>query len=152
MKKLYKCKLRTQKKQQSSQEQTNTNPYEYYYDHYSRDDKSKFILEKRIWERIKQYNSSDKYLTDKELEYIALINGFLKTSVHGVEYFSLEYLCRDLNITPRHLRRVRTNTSHIFKTKWKKAVYTYKGRLQNVYSITSTEHTGFLLGETSCYE
>ena len=51
---------------------------EYYYDQYSRNDESRFILEKNSWKSIKQNNSSGKYLTDKELKYVALINGFLK--------------------------------------------------------------------------
>ena len=54
------------------------NASEYYYDQYSRNDESRFILEKRSWKNIKQNNSSGKYLTDKELEYVGLINGFLK--------------------------------------------------------------------------
>lgn len=125
---------------------------EYYYDQYSRNDESRFILEKRDWKTLKQNNSSGKYLTDKELEYVALINGFLKTSYYGVEYFSLEYLCDELEVTPRHLRRIRTNTSHIFKTKWRKATRSYRGRLENVYAVRPTEHTVFLLGETNYYK
>ena len=124
---------------------------EYYYDQYSRNDESRFILEKRNWKTLKQNNSSGKYLTDKELEYVGLINGFLKNARYSIEYFTLAYLCGELGITDRQLRTIRNNTSHIFKTKWKKAPRTYKGRLKNVYAIKPTEHTVSLLGETNYY-
>ena len=125
---------------------------EYYYDQYSRNDESRFILEKNSWKSIKQNNSSGKYLTDKELEYVALINGFLKNARFGVEYFTLDFLCRELGITDRQLRTIRNNTSHIFTTKWRKATRSYKGKLENVYAIRPTEHTVFLLGETNYYK
>ena len=126
--------------------------YDYYYDQYSRNDESRFLVEKRAWKTLKQNNSSDKYLTDKELEYISLINGFLKNSRYGVEYFARDYLCEELEITDRQLRTIRTNTSHIFKTKWRKATRTHKGRLENVYAVRPTEDTVFLLGETNYYK
>lgn len=135
--------------------QLNTTPpnaSEYYYDQYSSNDESRFLVEKRAWKTLKQNNSSDKYLTDKELEYVALINGFLKNSRYGVEYFTIDYLCEELEVTDRQLRTIRTNTSHIFKTKWRKATRSYKGRLENVYAIRPTEHTVFLLGETNYYK
>lgn len=142
--------------QQITQEQEALNylpaASEYYYDQYSRNDESRFILEKNSWKSIKQNNSSGKYLTDKELEYVALINGFLKNARYGVEYFTLEFLCSELGITERHLRRIRTNTSHIFTTKWRKATRSYKGKLENVYAVRPTEHTVFLLGETNYYK
>jgi hypothetical protein len=125
---------------------------EYYYDQYSRNDESRFILEKNSWKSIKQNNSSGKYLTDKELEYVALMNGFLKNARFGVEYFTLDFLCSELGVTERHLRRIRTNTSHVFTTKWRKATRSYKGKLENVYAIRPTEHTVFLLGETNYYK
>lgn len=125
---------------------------EYYYDQYSRNDESRFILEKNSWKSIKQNNSSGKYLTDKELEYVALMNGFLKNARFGVEYFALDFLCSELGVTERHLRRIRTNTSHVFITKWRKATRSYKGKLENVYAIRPTEHTVFLLGETNYYK
>ena len=125
---------------------------EYYYDQYSRNDESRFILEKNSWKSIKQNNSSGKYLTDKELEYVALINGFLKNARFGVEYFTLDFLCSELGVTERHLRRIRNNTSHVFTTKWRKATRSYKGKLENVYAIRPTEHTVFLLGETNYYK
>jgi hypothetical protein len=131
---------------------TQPNASEYYYDQYSRNDESRFVLEKRDWKNIKQNNSCDKYLTDKELEFVGLINGFLKTSRYGVEYFTIDYLCEELGITDRQLRTIRNNTSHIFKTKWRKATRSYKGRLENVYAIRPTEHTVFLLGETNYYK
>jgi hypothetical protein len=126
--------------------------YNYYYDHYSCNDESKFNLKKKSWKRIKQNNSSGKYLTDKELEYLGLINGILKTSPRGVEYFTLDFLCNELEVSPRHLFRIRSNTSHIFITKWKKALPTYKGRLTKVYVTRPTKHTAFLLGETNYYK
>ena len=142
--------------QQITQEQEALNylpaASEYYYDQYSRNDESRFILEKNSWKSIKQNNSSGKYLTDKELEYVALINGFLKNARFGVEYFTLDFLCSELGITERHLRRIRNNTSHVFTTKWRKATRSYKGRLENVYAIRPTEHTVFLLGETNYYK
>jgi hypothetical protein len=125
---------------------------EYYYDQYSRNDESRFILEKNSWKSIKQNNSSGKYLIDKELKYVALMNGFLKNARYGVEYFTLEYLCSELDVTERHLRRIRTNTSHVFATKWRKATRSYRGRLENVYAVRPTEHTVFLLGETNYYK
>ncbi len=125
---------------------------EYYYDQYSRNDESRFILEKNSWKSIKQNNSSGKHLTDKELEYVALINGFLKNARFGVEYFTLDFLCSELGVTERHLRRIRNNTSHVFTTKWRKATRSYKGKLENVYAIRPTEHTVFLLGETNYYK
>jgi len=126
--------------------------YDYYYDHYSRNDESKFNLEKKSWKHIKQNNSSGKYLTDKELEYLGLINGILKNSPHGVEYFTLDFLCNELEVSQRQLLRIRSNTSHIFRTKWKKALLTYRGRLTKVYVIRPTKHTVFLLGETNYYK
>ena len=47
---------------------------EYYYDQYSRNDESRFILEKNSWKSIKQNNSSGKYLTDKELEELPMLD------------------------------------------------------------------------------
>ena len=142
--------------QQINQEQESLNylpaASEYYYDQYSRNDESRFILEKNSWKSIKQNNSSGKYLTDKELEYVALMNGFLKNARFGVEYFTLDFLCSELGITDRQLRTIRNNTSHIFTTKWRKATRSYKGRLENVYAIRPTEHTVFLLGETNYYK
>ena len=70
--------------------------YEYYYDQYSRNDESRFFLEKSSWKSIKQNNASGKHLTDKELKYVALMNGFLKNARYGVEYFTLEYLRNEL--------------------------------------------------------
>ena len=61
------------------------NAAEYYHDRYSEQNEGLFIIEKLSWHNIKQNNSSDKNLTDKELEYIALINGFLKNSPEAVE-------------------------------------------------------------------
>ena len=128
------------------------NAAEYYLDRYSEQDEDLFIIEKLSWHNIKQNNSSDKTLTDKELEYIALINGFLKNSPEAVEYFSQEYLCNRLNICERQLRRIRKNTSHVFKTKWRKRPKTYKGTLENVYAIRPTKYTVFLLKETKYYK
>lgn len=142
--------------QQINQEQEALNylpaANEYYYDQYSRNDESRFILEKNSWKSIKQNNSSGKYLTNKEVEYVALINGFLKNARYGVEYFTLEFLCSELGITERHLRRIRKNTSHIFKTKWRKVTPSHKGLLKKVYVVRPTEHTVFLLGETNYYK
>ena len=128
------------------------NAAEYYHDRYSEQNEDLFIIEKLSWHNIKQNNSSDKNLTDKELEYIALINGFLKNSPEAVEYFSQEYLCNRLNICERQLRRIRKNTSHVFKTKWRKRPKTYKGTLENVYAIRPTKYTVFLLKETKYYK
>jgi len=128
------------------------NAAEYYLDRYSEQNEGLFIIEKLSWHNIKQNNSSDKTLTDKELEYIALINGFLKNSPEAVEYFSQEYLCNRLNICERQLRRIRKNTSHVFKTKWRKRPKTYKGKLENVYAIRPTQYTVFLLKETKYYK
>ena len=50
------------------------------------------------------------------------------------------------------MRRIRKNTSHIFKTKWRKKVRAYRGKLENVYAIRPTEHTVFLLKETAYYK
>ena len=128
------------------------NAAEYYHDRYSEQNEDLFIIEKLSWHNIKQNNSSDKNLTDKELEYIALINGFLKNSPEAVEYFSQQYLCNRLNICERQLRRIRKNTSHVFKTKWRKRPKTYKGTLENVYAIRPTKYTVFLLKETKYYK
>ena len=128
------------------------NAAEYYHDRYSEQNEGLFIIEKLSWHNIKQNNSSDKNLTDKELEYIALINGFLKNSPEAVEYFSQEYLCNRLNICERQLRRIRKNTSHVFKTKWRKRPKTYRGTLENVYAIRPTQYTVFLLKETKYYK
>ena len=128
------------------------NAADYYHDRYSEQNEGLFIIEKLSWHNIKQNNSSDKNLTDKELEYIALINGFLKNSPEAVEYFSQEYLCNRLNICERQLRRIRKNTSHIFKTKWRKRPKTYRGTLENVYAIGPTQYTVFLLKETKYYK
>lgn len=128
------------------------NAAEYYLDRYSEQNEGLFIIEKLSWHNIKQNNSSDKTLTDKELEYIALINGFLKNSPETVEYFSQEYLCNRLNICERQLRRIRKNTSHVFKTKWRKRPKTYRGTLENVYAIRPTQYTVFLLKETKYYK
>lgn len=144
-------KLKTTHTEQEAQNYL-PNASEYYYDKYSRDDESKFIITKRSWKSIKQNNSSGKYLTDKELEYVSLINGFLKNAFYGVEYFTLEFLCSELGITERHLRRIRKNTSHIFKTKWRKITPSHKGLLKKVYAVRPTEHTVFLLGETNYYK
>ena len=128
------------------------NAAEYYHDRYSEQNEGLFIIEKATWHNIKQNNSSNKTLTDKELEYIALINGFLKNSPEAVEYFSQEYLCNRLNICERQLRRIRKNTSHVFKTKWRKRPKTYRGTLENVYAIRPTQYTVFLLKETKYYK
>ena len=128
------------------------NAAEYYLDRYSEQNEDLFIIDKLSWHNIKQNNSSDKTLTDKELEYIALINGFLKNSPEAVEYFSQEYLCNRLNICERQLRRIRKNTSHVFKTKWRKRPKTYRGTLENVYAIRPTHYTVFLLKETKYYK
>ena len=128
------------------------NAAEYYHDRYSEQNEGLFIIEKAMWHNIKQNNSSDKTLTDKELEYIALINGFLKNSLEAVEYFSQEYLCNRLNVCERQLRRIRKNTSHVFKTKWRKRPKTYRGTLKNVYAIRPTQYTVFLLKETKYYK
>lgn len=128
------------------------NAYDYYYDRYSEQNEGLFITEKATWHNIKQNNSSNKPLTDKEVEYIGLINGFLKNSPEAVAYLSKDYLCQRLNICDRQLRRIRKNTSHIFKTKWRKKTKTYRGILNNVYAIRPTEHTVFLLKETKYYK
>ncbi len=128
------------------------NAAEYYHDRYSEQNEDLFIIEKLSWHNIKQNNSSAKNLTDKELEYIALINGFLKNSPEAVEYFSQQYLCNRLNICERQLRRIRKNTSHVFKTKWRKRPKTYRGKLENVYAIRPTQYTVFLLKETKYYK
>ena len=128
------------------------NAADYYHDRYSEQNEDLFIIEKLSWHNIKQNNSSDKTLTGKELEYIALINGFLKNSPEAVEYFSQEYLCNRLNICERQLRRIRKNTSHVFKTKWRKRPKTYRGTLENVYAIRPTQYTVFLLKETKYYK
>ena len=138
--------------EQEASEPILPNAAEYYYDRYSEQDESRFLLEKIIWRGIKQNNSPDKTLTDKELEYTSLINGVLKNSPEAVEYFSIDFLCKSLNICDRQLRRIRKNTSHIFKTKWRKKVRAYRGKLENVYAIRPTEHTVFLLKETAYYK
>ena len=139
-------------REQEAPKPTLLNAAEYYYDRYSEQDESRFLIEKIIWRGIKQNNSSDKTLTDKELEYTSLINGILKNSPEAVEYFSKDFLCARLNICDRQLRRIRKNTSHIFKTKWRKKVRTYRGKLEHVYAIRPTEHTVFLLKETAYYK
>ena len=123
----------------------------YYHDKYSEIKESTFTIKRERWKNIRQNNSSGNYLTDKEIEYIAILNGFLRSSSPQVEYFTKEYLCKRLRIGERQLSRLRKNTSHIFTTQWKKRVRSYRGTLEKVYAIRPTEHTAVLLGESKHY-
>ena len=128
------------------------NAYDYYLDYYSEEEESTFIVVKDKWRSIKQNNSSGKYLSETELSYLGLCNGFLQNSKNGKEHFGKQYLCNRLKIHERQLRTVRNNTSHIFPSKWRKVTKTPTGVKKNVYAITASEQATFILNEPKYYK
>jgi hypothetical protein len=57
-----------------------------------------------------------------ELKLLNMIYSRIKESPSKTVYLPLEFLCTELKITDRQLRTVRNEISHIFSSKWRKAI------------------------------
>ena len=111
-----------QKHKQKAQRPIYPEAYQYYLDLYAEKETSSFLIIKDIWKNIPQNNTIDKPLTESQLKLVAIIYALIEKSDNRVTYFSLEFLCTKLKITDRQLRTVRKAISHIFHSKWRKAI------------------------------
>ena len=140
-----------QKHEQKAQRPIYPEAYQYYLDLYAEKETSSFHIIKDIWEDIPQNNTRDKPLTESQLKLVAIIYALIEKSDNRVTYFSLEFLCAKLKITDRQLRTVRKAISHIFHSKWKKAIKIKGIRRENIYIFSYTCRGKIILEATDKY-
>jgi len=140
-----------QKHEQKAQRPIYPEAYQYYLDLYAEKETSSFHIIKDIWEDIPQNNTRDKPLTESQLKLVAIIYALIEKSDNRVTYFSLEFLCTKLKITDRQLRTVRKAISHIFHSKWKKAIKIKGIRRENIYVFSYTCRGKIILEATDKY-
>ena len=140
-----------QKHEQKAQRPIYQEAYQYYLDLYAEKQTSSFHIIKDIWEDIPQNNSRDKPLTESQLKLVAIIYALIEKSDNRVTYFSLEFLCTKLKITDRQLRTVRKAISHIFHSKWRKAIKIKGIRRENIYVFSYTCRGKIILEATDKY-
>jgi len=140
-----------QKHEQKAQRPIYPEAYQYYLDLYAEKETSSFRIIKDIWEDIPQNNTRDKPLTESQLKLVAIIYALIEKSDNRVTYFSLEFLCTKLKITDRQLRTVRKAISHIFHSKWKKAIKIKGIRRENIYVFSYTCRGKIILEATDKY-
>ena len=140
-----------QKHEQKAQRPIYPEAYQYYLDLYAEKKTSSFHIIKDIWEEIPQNNSRDKPLTKSQLKLVAIIYALIEKSDNRVTYFSLEFLCTKLKITDRQLRTARKAISHIFHSKWRKAIKIKGIRRENIYVFSYTCRGKIILEATDKY-
>ena len=140
-----------QKHEQKAQRPIYQEAYQYYLDLYAEKETSSFLIIKDIWENIPQNNTRDKPLTESQLKLVAIIYALIEKSDNRVTYFSLEFLCTKLKITDRQLRTVRKAISHIFHSKWRKAIKIKGIRRENIYVFSYTCRGKIILEATDKY-
>jgi hypothetical protein len=140
-----------QKHEQKAQRPIYPEAYQYYLDLYAEKQTSSFRIIKDIWEDIPQNNTKDKPLTESQLKLVAIIYALIEKSDNRVTYFSLEFLCTKLKITDRQLRTVRKGISHIFHSKWRKAIKIKGIRRENIYVFSYTCRGKIILEATDKY-
>ena len=140
-----------QKHEQKAQRPIYPEAYQYYLDLYAEKETSSFLIIKDIWENIPQNNTRDKPLTESQLKLVAIIYALIEKSDNRVTYFSLEFLCTKLKITDRQLRTVRKAISHIFHSKWRKAIKIKGIRRENIYVFSYTCRGKIILEATDKY-
>ena len=140
-----------QKHEQKAQRPIYPEAYQYYLDLYAEKETSSFHIIKDIWEDIPQNNTRDKPLTESQLKLVAIIYALIEKSDNRVTYFSLEFLCTKLKITDRQLRTVRKAISHIFHSKWRKAIKIKGIRRENIYVFSYTCRGKIILEATDKY-
>jgi predicted DNA binding protein len=140
-----------QKHEQKAQRPIYPEAYQYYLDLYAEKETSSFLIIKDIWENIPQNNTMDKPLTESQLKLVAIIYALIEKSDNRVTYFSLEFLCTKLKITDRQLRTVRKAISHIFHSKWRKAIKIKGIRRENIYVFSYTCRGKIILEATDKY-
>jgi hypothetical protein len=139
--------------EQEAPRPTFSNAYDYYTDYYSEKEENTFRITKSSWENIHRSNDPSKKITSTDLKLISLISTLIKQEPLGVAYFSLDYLCAELDITDRQLRTVRKNINHIFSSRWKKATWINGELKKNVYVFTYTLQGRDILDVSAkCYE
>jgi hypothetical protein len=140
-----------QKHEQKAQRPIYPEAYQYYLDLYAEKETSSFRIIKDIWENIPQNNTRDKPLTESQLKLVAIIYALIEKSDNRVTYFSLDFLCSKLKITDRQLRTVRKGISHIFHSKWRKAIKIKGIRRENIYVFSYTCRGKIILEATDKY-
>lgn len=140
-----------QKYEQKAQRPIYPEAYQYYLDLYAEKQTSSFRIIKDIWEDIPQNNTKDKPLTESQLKLVAIIYALIEKSDNRVTYFSLDFLCTKLKITDRQLRTVRKAISHIFHSKWRKAIKIKGIRRENIYIFSYTCRGKIILEATDKY-
>jgi len=140
-----------QKHEQKAQRPIYQEAYQYYLDLYAEKQTSSFHIIKDIWEDIPQNNTRDKPLTESQLKLVAIIYALIEKSDNRFTYFSLEFLCTKLKITDRQLRTVRKAISHIFHSKWRKAIKIKGIRRENIYVFSYTCRGKIILEATDKY-
>ncbi|WPY00107.1 DnaA-like domain protein (plasmid) [Candidatus Megaera polyxenophila] len=140
-----------QKHEQKAQRPIYPEAYQYYLDLYAEKETSSFLIIKDIWENIPQNNTRDKPLTESQLKLVAIIYALIEKSDNRVTYFSLDFLCSKLKITDRQLRTVRKAISHIFHSKWRKAIKIKGIRRENIYVFSYTCRGKIILEATDKY-
>ena len=140
-----------QKHEQKAQRPIYQEAYQYYLDLYAEKQTSSFRIIKDIWEDIPQNNSRDKPLTESQLKLVAIIYALIEKSDNRFTYFSLDFLCKKLKITDRQLRTVRKAISHIFHSKWRKAIKIKGIRRENIYVFSYTCRGKIILEATDKY-
>lgn len=140
-----------QKHEQKAQRPIYPEAYQYYLDLYAEKETSSFRIIKDIWEDIPQNNTRDKPLTESQLKLVAIIYALIEKSDNRVTYFSLEFLCTKLKITDRQLRTVRKAISHIFHSKWRKAIKIKGIRRENIYVFSYACRGKIILEATDKY-
>ena len=140
-----------QKHEQKAQRPIYPEAYQYYLDLYTEKETSSFRIIKDIWEDIPQNNTRDKPLTESQLKLVAIIYALIEKSDNRFTYFSLDFLCTKLKITDRQLRTVRKAISHIFHSKWRKAIKIKGIRRENIYVFSYTCRGKIILEATDKY-
>ena len=93
----------------------------------------------------------EQKLTKSESKLLDIISCYIEKSPSKTVYLSLEFLCTELKITDRQLRTVRKGISHIFHSKWRKAIKIKGIRRENIYVFSYTCRGKIILEATDKY-
>ena len=105
----------------------------------------KFFIVQEKWKKILR-NNKKVPVTRTQLELMGTLHNLIERSPSGTAYFSLNYICKKLNVGERHFRRIRRDLGHIYSSEWVEEIKIDGKRLRNVYIFKYTPNGRQILG------
>ena len=105
----------------------------------------KFFVVQEKWKEILR-NNKKVPVTRTQLELMGTLHNLIERSPSGTAYFSLNWVCKKLNVGERHFRRIRRELAHIYSSEWVEEIKIDGKRLRNVYIFKYTPNGRQILG------